>query len=111
MYIDNEDTEYEWGVQAIDNGKRGGHFALSSFNPAATGTQENKLSEVCVYTANGDIHYNVSENTIIEIINTSGISIVRASVNCSGVNRDLEKGVYLVSTLIGKLSRTFKLAL
>lgn len=78
MYIDNEDTEYEWGVQAIDNGKRGGHFALSSFNPAATGTQENKLSEVCVYTANGDIHYNVSENTIIEIINTSGISIVRA---------------------------------
>ena len=20
MYIDNEDTEYEWGVQAIDNG-------------------------------------------------------------------------------------------
>lgn len=40
MYIDNEDTEYEWGVQAIDNGKRGGHFALSSFNPAATGTQE-----------------------------------------------------------------------
>ena len=111
MYIDNEDTEYEWGVQAIDNGKRGGHFALSSFNPAATGTQENKLSEVCVYTANGDIHYNVSENTIIEIINTSGISIVRASVNGSGVYRDLEKGVYLVSTLIGKLSRTFKLAL
>ena len=111
MYIDNEDAEYEWGVQAIDNGKKGGKFALSSFNPAVSGTQENIFSEVCVYTIDGNIRYNVNEDTILEITNPAGICIVRDSVNGSGVYRGLEKGVYLVSALIGKLSRTFKLAL
>lgn len=111
MYIDNENAEYEWGVQAIDNGKKGGKFALSSFNPATTGMRGNLLSEVCVYSANGDIHYDVSENTILEIINAAGTSLSRASVSGNGVFSGLEKGVYLVSAIIGRLSRTFKLVL
>jgi len=111
MYIADEDAEYEWGVQAIDNGKRGGRFAFSSFNPLTSSVCENALLDLCVYTANGNIYYSVGDKTLLEIINTSGVQILRTIVNGNGAYSGLEKGVYLVSGIIGKLSRTFKLAL
>lgn len=111
MYIADEDAEYEWGVQAIDNGKRGGRFAFSSFNPLTSSMCENALLDLCVYTANGNIYYSVGDKTLLEIINTSGVQILRTIVNGNGAYSGLEKGVYLVSGIIGKLSRTFKLAL
>lgn len=111
MYIADEDAEYEWGVQAIDNGKKGGMFALSSFNPLTSDVRKNVLSDLRVYTAGGNIYYNVGESAILEIVNASGVQLSRALVNGSGVYRDLERGVYLVSGIIGKWSKTFKLAL
>lgn len=111
MYIADEDMDYEWGVQAIDNGKRGGKFAMSSFNP--TGMKENALADVCVYAANGDIHYNVGEgnNAILEIMNTAGMRIYRSPVTGSGIYSGLDKGIYVVSVIIKKLARNFKLIL
>ena len=111
VYEADEDAEYEWGVQAIDNGKRGGRFAFSSFNPLTSSVCENALLDLCVYTANGNIYYSVGDKTLLEIINTSGVQILRTIVNGNGAYSGLEKGVYLVSGIIGKLSRTFKLAL
>lgn len=111
MYIADEDIDYEWGVQAIDNGKRGGKFAMSSFNP--TGMKEKALADVCVYAANSDIYYNVGEgnNAILEILNTAGIQIYRSLVTGSGIYGGLDKGIYIVSVIIKKLARSFKLVL
>lgn len=111
MHIADEDAEYEWGVQAIDNGKQGGKFALSSFNPLTSDVRELTLSDLCVYATNGSIYYNVTHSTLLEIINASGMHLLRALVDGSGVYRDLERGMYLVSASVGNLSRTFKLIL
>lgn len=43
MYVPDENVDYEWGVQAIDNGKRGGKFAKSDFNPTTTGLKKKRF--------------------------------------------------------------------
>ena len=43
MYIDDEEATYEWGVRAIDNGKRGGAFTQSRFDPSGSSVEEYML--------------------------------------------------------------------
>lgn len=110
MFIDNEDVNYEWGVQAIDNGKRGGKFAISSFNPTGNSIQENLLSQVKVYGADGKIYYSTGEKTTLIITDTAGTQVTKIQVNGSGTYT-LKSGFYLVSAIIGEQTKIFKILL
>ena len=59
MYVPDENVDYEWGVQAINNRKRGGKFAKSYFNPTTTNLKKKEVSDVNVYVSDGNVCYNV----------------------------------------------------
>lgn len=98
MHIDNDSQDYEWGVQAIDNGRMSSRFASSSFNPAtasAIGTvRSNGLS---ISASKGAIHYNVSEQTVVKIYTANAELIKSVKVKGNGIINDLASGIYIVS--------------
>ena len=112
MYIPDEDADYEWGVQAIDNGKRGGEFAKSDFNPTTAGLKKKEVSDVSVYASGGNIYYNVGEKEAILKITDAAASLVSlVSVTGKGILDNLSKGVYFISVIVDKSSRVFKMIL
>ena len=84
MYIDDEEATYEWGVQAIDNGKRGGAFTLSRFDPSVSSVEEYMLPGVRIYGANGKLHYHVNESTTLTVMDETGTTISHMTVDDNG---------------------------
>ena len=112
MYIPDEDADYEWGVQAIDNGNRGGECANSDFNPTTAGLKKKEVSDVSVYASGGNIYYNVGEKEAILKITDAAASLVSlVSVTGKGILDNLSKGVYFISVIVDKSSRVFKMIL
>ena len=111
MYIDDEEATYEWGVQAIDNGKRGGAFTQSRFDPSGSSVEEYMLPGVRIYGANGKLHYHVNESTTLTIMDETGTTISHMTVNGSGTTDIPLHGVYLIKADIGNKAQTFKVVL
>ena len=111
MYIDDEEATYEWGVQAIDNGKRGGAFTLSRFDPSGSSVEEYMLPGVRIYGANGKLHYHVNESTTLTVMDETGTTISHMTVDDSGTIDIPRCGVYLIKADIGHKTQTFKVVL
>jgi len=111
MYIDDEEATYEWGVQAIDNGKRGGAFTLSRFDPSGSSVEEHMLPGVRIYGANGKLHYHVNESTTLTVMDETGTTISHMTVDDSGTIDIPRCGVYLIKADIGHKTQTFKVIL
>ncbi|WP_455498116.1 FG-GAP-like repeat-containing protein [Coprobacter sp.] len=111
MYVPEENVDYEWGVQAIDNGKRGGQFAKSEFNPMTTGLKKKEVSFVNVYASNGNIYYNVGDEAILKISDATASLITTIKVKGEGVLENLNRGIYFVSLIMDKTIKVFKLLL
>ena len=111
MYIDDEEATYEWGVQAIDNGKRGGAFTQSRFDPSGSSVEEYMLPGIRIYGANGKLHYHVNESTTLTIMDETGTTISHMTVNGSGTTDIPLHGVYLIKADIGNKAQTFKVVL
>ena len=111
MYIDDEEATYEWGVQAIDNCKRGGAFTQSRFDPSGSSVEEYMLPGIRIYGANGKLHYHVNESTTLTIMDETGTTISHMTVNGSGTTDIPLHGVYLIKADIGNKAQTFKVVL
>ena len=112
MYVPDENVDYEWGVQAIDNGKRGGKFAKSDFNPTTTGLKKKEVSDVNVYVSDGNVCYNVGEkNAILKVTDAAASLISVVSVSGKGVLENLNKGIYFISVIADKAIKVFKIIL
>lgn len=111
MYIDDEEATYEWGVQAIDNGKRGGTFTLSRFDPSGSSVEEHMLPGVRIYGANGKLHYHVNESTTLTVMDETGTTISHMTVDDCGTIDIPRCGVYLIRADIGHKTQTFKVVL
>ncbi len=97
MYIPLEDAEYEWGVQAIDNGKRGSTFATSSFNPEKTSDiKEAVLNNADIYAEHGVLHYSVSQSAQLMIYDVDSSLIMARSITGDGEITGISRGVYIV---------------
>ena len=112
MYVPDENVDYEWGVQAIDNGKRGGKFAKADFNPTTTGLKKKEVSDVNVYVSDGKVCYNVGEkNAILKVTDAAASLISVVSVRGKGVLENLNKGIYFISVIADKAIKVFKIIL
>ncbi len=110
IYMPNEDVDYEWGVQAIDNGKMGGKFAKATFN--TSDIKKKTVDDVNVYATNGNLYYQVGErNAILKITDTKASLISMLAVSGSGIIKSLNKGVYLISVIVDNVQEVFKVIL
>ncbi len=110
--VENADEDYEWGVQAIDNGRMSSTFATSTFNPStASGISSTKAGEIKIYTTKGMLHYSTPKNTTIEIYNTIGGLVRKTKVSGTGVIEDLEGGIYMVYAKAKKAQKSLKVQL
>lgn len=113
MSVPDENADYEWGVQAIDNGKRGSAFAKSSFNPKTTDALKKKeAADVNVYVNDGRICYDVPQKAVLCVYNTAAAIVSKVAVDGKGIlTTQLSKGAYIVSVMMKKKVEVFRLFL
>ena len=96
----NDDAQYEWGVQAIDNGKAAGQFASATFRPA-------DLASVSAVTAD-NVSRLIPETralaycadnapATLSIYNATGMLIHRSEVTGNGSVPLPHPGIYMAS--------------
>ena len=89
-------VEYEWGVQAIDNGKRASAFATSHFLPATSGVDKKKEDGTNVTVRSGHIAYQTVQPAMLTVYDTRGAIVSRTRVTGSGMLPwQLPHGVYI----------------
>ncbi len=89
---------YDWGVQAIDNGKLSSSFTSSTLTTQGTGIQSEFQNDVRIYTRNNAIFKdNVHQPVTITIMNLTGKKLHMEKQNSSGkLNVSLGNGVYVI---------------
>lgn len=93
----DSDGEYEWGVQAIDNGNRGGLFAKSTVNvTGVTGIADQKVIGASIYTNGKSLYYSIEGKGDMTVFGMDGCVIYRGGIEESGSVVLPEKGTYLV---------------
>ncbi|MCH5238847.1 MAG: VCBS repeat-containing protein [Muribaculaceae bacterium] len=111
MRIPLEDADYEWGVQAIDNGKAAGVFAKGEFNPSSAGVGEivvKKHNKISLEGSN--LHYSLSPDfNALSIYNDKGIKVFSATNATEGVAENLPEGILVVRFAGPKSLETQKL--
>lgn len=95
-----DDAEYEWGVQAIDNGKVAGQFATTTFNPFKVSAVNNitadnslkleQLDHAVGYATNGNL-------ASLSIYNAAGLLIHSDKVTGTGIVPLPNPGFYVAS--------------
>jgi len=95
-----EDVQYEWGVQAIDNGKAAGKFATSTFNPsdlAAVGSITIDQAPA-LYPLDHALGYDTNDsNATLNIYNATGMLISNEEVKGKGSMPLPHPGIYVAS--------------
>lgn len=107
LTIPIENADYEWGVQAIDNGKATGKFATSTFNGAdlASVIEISADTTPAVYPLDHALGYTTGGNTaMLSIYNAAGILIRRAEVSGSGAIALTQPGLYVASLSGSKIA-------
>ena len=105
MALPADDAQYEWGIQAIDNGKAAGEFATGSFNPAVIASVEavEVDNAATLYAVDGGVGYTVDDaEATLSIFNTTGALLHRAEVTGRGTVPVTAPGIY-IATLISAI--------
>lgn len=109
MHLDK--GNYEWGVQAIDNGNRGSLFATSTFSVTESGIDRITNTTAAVRGSKMRIDYQLNGPANITVYNALGTLIDKVSANGSGTITVPTQGIYLVTVTEGTHTQTYKLAL
>jgi len=89
--------EYEWGVQAIDNGNKGGLFAKSTLNVSGVdGISNEKENAISIYNKDQTLYYAIEGSGEMIIYGINGILVYHNQIEGAGDIRLSEKGVYVV---------------
>ncbi len=99
MAVPNDDVDYEWGVQAIDNGKMASAWTKGTFNPKSSGVSKKEIGAVKVYGHNGAVVYDIAGDagaTTLLIYNTAAALMHSEQVNGQG-SIALTPGTYIVT--------------
>lgn len=96
MRIDTK-GEYEWGVQAIDNGNKGSMFAISTVNIEEVNGNTEVLNErgVQIWNMGESLYYTVKEEGELTLFNANGSIAYRQQITQSGNLKLPGKGVYV----------------
>lgn len=100
--------EYTWGVQAVDNAKVGGPFAIFG---AGTGiTNEPEKTSVKVMSEGDAIRITAASdlNGIINVYSMDGGNVYSESVSLNNTTVNLPKGIYLVKITLANETITEK---
>ncbi|MBQ0114283.1 MAG: T9SS type A sorting domain-containing protein [Bacteroidales bacterium] len=102
------DGEYEWGVQAIDNGNRGSLWttATCSFSSSAVNDLDTN-SDIILNVNGGSLEYNLPASGTISVYNAIGGIVSQITANGSGTIA-MDQGAYIVSAKSENASRTVK---
>lgn len=92
---------YEWGVQAIDNGNLGSKFATGSFTCKSDGLTSAEIDSQSIWANGFTLHYNVSSLSRISIFNAMGAALVQQQVNGCGSLRLPEDQHFVIALLSG----------
>jgi len=104
-----ENGDYEWGVQTIDQGKRGSKFTkynASSINNTIVNEALN------AYAANGQLYVTTgNEMVTVTVYDTAGKQVNRFENVTDGPVTSLGKGVYIVKLEVAKASKAVKIVM
>jgi hypothetical protein len=93
----DENDIFEWGVQAIDNAKKGSTFATSTFSTNGTGLNPVFEKSANVYTSGGVIFYKLLGKATITVIDLSGKVVTKKAVGPNGKLEGLNRGFYILN--------------
>ncbi len=92
------DDEYEWGVQAIDNGNKGGAFATSTIKmEGVNAIDQVELSASRAWNAGSTLYYSVDREAELTVINTGGCVVIQSQISQAGQMELPTKGIYIVT--------------
>ena len=94
-----DDADYEWGVQAIDNGKRASAWTRGVFNPTKSGLPKKEIGAVRIYGHNGVLNYDIAGDVgPARLLVYSTDAALMASINASGQGSiNLGHGTFIVT--------------
>lgn len=100
LSIPADDVQYEWGVQAIDNGKAAGKFATGSFNPSAIASVGDITADKTpmLYALDRALGYTTHGSTAtLDIYNATGMLIHHDDVTGKGNVSLSHPGIYIAA--------------
>lgn len=100
--LDEDTYTYEWGVQAIDNGNRGGEFAKTSFGKGTSSLGALNAINAIVYVSDKNLCCEVDGKAEIRVIDLSGKLVVKTMIENKETISGLTKGFYVVSISTSK---------
>lgn len=104
-----DEGEYEWGVQAIDNGNMGGVFTTSTLTTSGIGDIVNDVA-TNIWSDNHAIHFSANTASRMSIYNVNGQCIGTTESLLSGHMNVPEDGIYIVSVSNNLHEKRMKIA-
>ena len=113
--------EYEWGVQAIDNGNKGGMFAKSTFKvedlvdpepePDPDSITNINTSSIELHANGKTLHYSIPGDGELTVCSIDGRVLYNSHI-CNNGSIDFEQeGVFVTIVKTGNISQTSKIVL
>lgn len=96
-YEVDESATYTWGVQAIDNGNKGGLFTKKIISKTSNVENTFESINVNVFTSKGNIYYEINELANISVYDLSGKNVLNRVDNKNGSIQGLKNGFYIIS--------------
>ena len=88
---------YEWGVQAIDNGKRGSLFAKSTLTiDQVSGITSQEEEAIFIHSKGESVYYSIKGTGDITLFKTDGSIVYQNQIQETGSITLQEKGTYIV---------------
>lgn len=106
-----EAGDYEWGVQAIDNGNMGGAFTVSTFHTDGFDLIEKVTTDGAssdLWGGAGVLHYRAAFPTVLSVFTADGREVASLTVDGEGSLR-LEPNIYIASLRGGNVNNTCKI--
>lgn len=93
-----ENGTYEWGVQAVDNGNRGGKWASATSDFSTIGIDDVKTTATTcrAWACNGALHYTIDATSAISLYHMDGSLAMQFSATESGSVAIDARGAYIV---------------
>lgn len=90
--------EYEWGVQAIDNGNKGGMFASSTLKVEEVSGIDaiSENDDIRIWNSGSSLYYAIKDAGELTLFNANGGIVSQKRVFQSGNFELPGKGIYIV---------------
>lgn len=104
--------EYEWGIQAIDNGNKGGMFTKSTVNIEGVSGNVDILkdNDIRIWNTGESLYYTVKEKGELTLFNANGGVVYKEQIAQSGNIKLPGKGVYVVMIKTGSSIKREKIS-